>query len=120
VDPCAVQDPVPIWIGGRTARSLRRAVELADGWVPFGVKPAVAADWLARARDTEAWEARKEPLEVGLFPEPALDPMGAPDRARQQVAGAFSAGATFLNLRLVHTSLAHCLEQLQAMVELDP
>jgi probable F420-dependent oxidoreductase len=119
VDPCARQDPVPIWIGGRTARSLRRAVELADAWVPFGVKPAEVAAWLARARSTEAWEARKEPLEVGLFPEPALDPMGAPDRARQQVAEAFAAGATFLNLRLVHSSLAHCLEQLQAMVELD-
>src|SRR5205807_10250917 len=26
VDPCAVQDRMPIWIGGRTARSLRRAV----------------------------------------------------------------------------------------------
>ncbi len=25
VDPCAVQDRVPIWIGGRTLRSLRRA-----------------------------------------------------------------------------------------------
>src|SRR6266511_4721325 len=35
VDPCAVQPRVPIWVGGRTARSLRRAVELADGWAPF-------------------------------------------------------------------------------------
>jgi len=26
VDPCAVQPRVPIWIGGRTARSLRRAI----------------------------------------------------------------------------------------------
>ena len=26
VDPCAVQPRVPIWVGGRTARSLRRAV----------------------------------------------------------------------------------------------
>jgi probable F420-dependent oxidoreductase len=119
VDPCALQDPVPIWIGGRTARSLRRAVELADGWVPFGVKPADVASWLGRARGTAAWEARKEPLEIGLFPEPALDPLGAPDRARQQVAEAVDAGATFLNLRLVHTSLPHCLEQLQAMVELE-
>jgi probable F420-dependent oxidoreductase len=118
VDPWAIQETVPIWIGGRTARSLRRAVELADAWVPFGVKPAEAAGWLGRARDTEAWEAREKPLEVGLFPEPALDPIGAPDRARQQVAEAVDAGATFLNLRLIHTSLSHCLEQLEAMVTL--
>src|SRR3954467_12873818 len=35
VDPCAMQPRVPIWVGGRTARSLRRAVELADDWAPF-------------------------------------------------------------------------------------
>lgn len=120
VDPCAVQDPLPIWIGGRTARSLRRAVELADGWVPFGVKPAEVAAWLGKARETDAWHARTKPLEVGLFPEPALDPLGAPERAAQQVAEAVGAGATFLNLRLVHTSLPHCLEQLEAMMELVP
>ena len=40
VDPCGVQQTIPLWIGGRTARSLRRAVELADGWAPFGLRPA--------------------------------------------------------------------------------
>src|SRR3989442_551373 len=39
VEPCAIQTRMPIWIGGRTARSLRRAIELADGWVPFGLSP---------------------------------------------------------------------------------
>src|SRR5580704_7915760 len=37
VDPCAVQPHVPIWVGGRTRRSLRRALTLADGWMPFGL-----------------------------------------------------------------------------------
>ena len=31
VDPCALQPHMPFWIGGRTKRSLRRAVTLADG-----------------------------------------------------------------------------------------
>ena len=35
--PCALQLRVPIWVGGRTRRSLRRAVELGDGWMPFGL-----------------------------------------------------------------------------------
>ena len=38
VDPHAEQARVPMWVGGRTARSLRRAVELGDGWVPFGLR----------------------------------------------------------------------------------
>ncbi len=33
VDPCAVQPHMSIWVGGRTRRSLRRAVTLADGFV---------------------------------------------------------------------------------------
>ena len=43
VDPCALQPHMPIWIGGRTKRSLRRAVTLADGWCPFYVSMDVAA-----------------------------------------------------------------------------
>src|SRR5687768_15050627 len=39
VDPPAKQERVPMWVGGWTPRSLRRAVELGDGWVPFGLKP---------------------------------------------------------------------------------
>ena len=50
VDPCALQPHMPIWIGGRTRRSLRRAVTLADGWCPFNVPIATAAEWL-RARE---------------------------------------------------------------------
>jgi alkanesulfonate monooxygenase SsuD/methylene tetrahydromethanopterin reductase-like flavin-dependent oxidoreductase (luciferase family) len=40
VSPHAVQSHLPFWFGGRTPRSLRRAVELADGWLPFGLAPA--------------------------------------------------------------------------------
>ena len=50
VDPCALQPHMPIWVGGRTKRSLRRALTLADGWCPFGVSIETAAEWL-QARD---------------------------------------------------------------------
>src|SRR3984885_14073848 len=48
VDPCAVQDRVPIWIGGRTLRSLRRAATLADGWAPSNLRLQEVRDWLDR------------------------------------------------------------------------
>ena len=62
---------VPLWIGGRTPRSLRRAVELADGWAPFGLRRAELAGMLDRARATEAWDVRQSaedlpPFEVSL------------------------------------------------------
>ena len=41
------------WDGGRTRRSLRRAVALADGWAPFGVSAAQVADWLTGVEPPE-------------------------------------------------------------------
>ena len=82
LDPCARQSPVPLWIGGRTARSLRRAVELADGWVPFGIRAADVAAMLADARTTPAWSSRTRPLDVVLRNGRPLDPIDDPDGAR--------------------------------------
>ncbi len=112
VDPCAVQEHVPIWIGGRTRRSLRRAVELADGWAPFRLTAPEIAEMLDRA------PVRPDGFEVVLFPEPMPDPVGEPDRTQDIVQPYIDAGATILNLRMRSESLAHCLEQIEAAVAL--
>ncbi len=118
MDPCAVQRSVPLWIGGRTARSLRRAVELGDGWVPFGIRAADIGTMLERARTTPAWSARHHPLEIVLQNGRPADPAGDPDGTLQMVERLVAAGATGLQLRFVHHSLAHYLEQLEAMAGL--
>ena len=118
VDPCALQAPAPIWIGGRSVRSLRRAVELADGWCPFATSPRRAAAWLAQARATDAWEARDRPLEVVLAHRDPLDPSARPDATAAAVAELREAGVTAVSLRFVHRSLAHYVEQLDAMAAL--
>jgi probable F420-dependent oxidoreductase len=64
VEPCGVQQDVPIWIGGRTMISLRRAVALGDAWYPFAVSPAKAANWLAVAAEWPEWQQRAEQLEA--------------------------------------------------------
>ncbi len=114
VRPTAPRDVVPIWIGGRTRRSLRRAVELGDGWTPFGMSLDEVAAALDVARSTDAWAARSAPLDVGLQPEP-LDPVGDAAGARAVLDAVRAAGATSLNLRFVHHSLDHYCEQLDAM-----
>jgi probable F420-dependent oxidoreductase len=107
IDPHAVQERMPIWIGGRTFRSLRRAVELADGWCPFGLKADAVAAMVLRAGPLP------DGFEVVLFPEPMPDPAGDPAGARDVVGPYVDAGATILNLRLRSDSLTHCLEQLE-------
>ncbi len=118
LDPCATQPEVPLWIGGRTARSLRRAVELGNGWVPFGIRATDIATMVATAKDTPAWAARSRPLEILLQNGRPADPVGDPEGTRVTVGRLMAAGATGLQLNFVHHSLAHYLEQLQAMVAL--
>jgi probable F420-dependent oxidoreductase len=118
VDPCSVQPRVPIWVGGRTPRSLRRAIALADGWAPFGMTPDELRTVLGRGRSTEAWAQRDAPLDVVLSPARALDPSGAADQAQALTAELVDAGATIVNLRFVSHSAAHYREQLEAMAAL--
>jgi probable F420-dependent oxidoreductase len=118
VDPPAAQVRVPMWVGGRTARSLRRAVELGDGWAPFGLGSDDLAEMLARARDSAAWQHREIPIEVVVQNERPLDPLTEPDTVSERLARFTDIGATMLNCRFVHHSVVHYLEQLAAMAEL--
>ena len=115
IDPHARQPHVPMWVGGRTARSLRRAVELGDGWAPFGLSTRELGEMLARARDTTASTARATPIEVLLQNEHPLDPVTEPERVREQLARFEEIGATGVNVRFVHHSPAHYAEQLAAL-----
>ena len=108
VDPCAVQARVPIWVGGRTVRSLRRAVALADGWTPFGISASQASEWLGRVEVPAGFE-------VVLGPGRPLDPSGEPDVTGTVVAKLVAAGATIVQPRLVHHSVDHHIEQLEAL-----
>ncbi len=119
VDPCGVQRDVPLWVGGRTGRSLRRAVGLADGWAPFALRPDEVAGLLNAARDTEAWAQRSAALDVVLQPAPPLDPIDAPGPTQETLATHRDAGATALALQFRHRSPDHYLEQLEALQTLD-
>ncbi|MEB4211418.1 TIGR03619 family F420-dependent LLM class oxidoreductase [Mycobacterium sp. 94-17] len=113
VDPCAVQEHMPIWIGGRTLRSLRRAATLADGWAPFSVSLQQARDWLGRFDLRPGFDV--------VLPAPALlDPIAEPDRTRDLLGQTITHGATIVNAAFRHTSLRHYLDSLQALAELHP
>ena len=112
------QARVPLWVGGRTPRSLRRAVELGDGWAPFGLGTAELGEMLTRTRDTAAWAARAEPIDVVLQNEHPLDPIAEPDRVAGQLARFADIGASGVNVRFVHHSREHYCEQLAALAEI--
>jgi probable F420-dependent oxidoreductase len=118
VDPCAPRVDVPIWVGGRTRRSLRRAVELGDAWMPFLLEPDAARAMLAWGRDLPAWRERARPLDVVLWPEPAIDPLTEADAVRRQADEFIALGATVLNYRFRSESLTQHLDQMEVLTSL--
>jgi alkanesulfonate monooxygenase SsuD/methylene tetrahydromethanopterin reductase-like flavin-dependent oxidoreductase (luciferase family) len=111
VDPCALQPHMPIWIGGRTKRSLRRALTLADGWCPFNVSIDTAAEWL-KTRDVPSG------FELVLPADGSLDPVGNPEATKETLETMAAGGTTTLSARFIHHSLEHYLEQIHALAEL--
>lgn len=107
VEPHAVQDRVPLWIGGRSERSLRRALG-ADGWVPFGLPLRTLAEMLADADVPPGFD-------VVLAPSRPLDPIGAPEASGTALARLREAGATIAGVRMESESAAHYCEQLAAL-----
>jgi len=108
VQPCAVQDRVPIWVGGRTLRSLRRSVRLADGWMPFGLTDGRIAEMLAGV-DLPA------DFEVVLPTARAVDPLGDPAGSRRRLRRLRSLGATAVTCAVAAESADQHCRQLAAL-----
>lgn len=43
ITPTPIQEPLEMWLGGVLPRALRRAGQLADGWIPGSISPREAA-----------------------------------------------------------------------------
>ncbi|MFC7495767.1 MULTISPECIES: LLM class F420-dependent oxidoreductase [unclassified Nocardioides] len=110
VDPCALQERVPMWVGGRTRRSLRRAVELGDGWVPFGLPLTELAGLVGSVDVPPGFEVV---LSTGR-----LDPLGDPAGTRDRLHRAEDAGATLAGAALIADSADHYCDQLARLAEI--
>lgn len=108
VDPCAVQEHLPLWVGGRTPRSLRRAVALGDGWCPFAVTPAQAEQWLSQVE-------RPPGFDVVLPPAGRLDPIKEPNHTQDVLGATAAAGATIVSVTRACDTLAEYLDFIEAL-----
>ncbi|MFJ9316831.1 TIGR03619 family F420-dependent LLM class oxidoreductase [Pimelobacter simplex] len=111
VEPHAVQPRVPLWIGGHTARSLRRAREHGDGWVPFGLPHD-------RLRTMLDGTDLPDGFEIVLGAGRPVDPLGEADRTRRALDRTVAAGATVVNVHVAATSATHYTDQLAALADL--
>ena len=111
VAPHGVQAHLPVWVGGYTRRSLRRAVELADGWAPFALDLDAVKGMLAGFDLPDGFE-------VVLGPPRPLDPVGDPGGTEEALDRMAEAGATAVHAAFVHHSVDGYLEQLEALASL--
>ncbi|MEV6773953.1 TIGR03619 family F420-dependent LLM class oxidoreductase [Nocardia sp. NPDC051030] len=112
VDPHAVQQRMPIWVGGVSDAALHRATTLGDGWIPAALPPEKL-----RARLAECGELAPG-FDVVVGAPAAIDPLENADQAEHVLGGIAEAGATIVQPRVRHESLEHYLEQLEALSEL--
>lgn len=112
VEPHAVQQRVPIWIGGHTPVSLRRAVKYGDGWCPFGLPLDKLAEMLATTELPEGFD-----LVLGTGR--PLDPTGDPERTARALRRTAAAGATIANVHVAGHSVQHYVEQLEALAQIN-
>ncbi|MET4429949.1 MULTISPECIES: LLM class F420-dependent oxidoreductase [unclassified Mycolicibacterium] len=111
MDPCAVQQHVPIWVGGRTRRSLRRAVTLADGWMPFGLSARQTAELLSAVDLPPGFDI--------ALPCGPLDPTGAPEEAARRLLQLADLGATTTTCAITAQSASQYCDQLAALREIS-
>lgn len=110
LDPVPVQAQVPFWIGGRTARSLQRAVELGQGWAPFGLSMRAVEELLGQHELPADFEV--------VLGSGTLDPAGDAVSTRARLERLRQAGATRVTASLSSTSADHLVEQVEALGEL--
>lgn len=110
VQPCAVQQRVPIWVGGHTRRSLRRAVDLGDGWTPFGLRIEELTKHLGSVDLPDSFAV--------VLSTPPLDPIGSPQQTLDRIGRLADVGATDVSCMIAARSSAHFRDQLIALAEL--
>jgi probable F420-dependent oxidoreductase len=108
LNPLPIQRPIPIWIGGAAAPALRRAAEIADGFMPLLLRgrPAGTETWpqmdvgpAEMVETMRGWmrAAGRDPAAFGFDPTISVG-RGGPDGWRREVDEWRTAGATHLRL----------------------
>jgi probable F420-dependent oxidoreductase len=109
--PKPVQNPIPIWLGGNSQVSRRRAAERAQGWMPMSGAPpeirtrtpqigslADLSAMIAEVRQRAVAAGRSEIIDVmWAYPDPSLaSPAVEADRHREALAEIEKAGVTWV------------------------
>ncbi|HXT34091.1 MAG TPA: TIGR03619 family F420-dependent LLM class oxidoreductase, partial [Chloroflexota bacterium] len=113
INPLPVQRPIPIWLGGGSEATLRRAGEIGDGWFPQMAPDERAREAIARLH-AHARSAGRNPDAIGI--EARLN-YGAttPDEWPRIVSAWEALGATHLAVNTMGAGLANPAAHIEAI-----
>ncbi|MCK0175446.1 TIGR03619 family F420-dependent LLM class oxidoreductase [Mycolicibacterium sp. F2034L] len=109
VCPHASASRVPIWVGGRSVASLDRAVRLADGWMPFGLRRSEVESMLERVETPRDFEV--------ILPTGPLDPH-AEEATVHRLERLRQVGATAISCTVTAGSIDEYIERLGTLKRL--
>ncbi len=125
--PRPVQKPYPpIWIGGRTRPSIRRAIRHGDGWMPFnldleGLRQAMRffdEVWTEEGGRRDGFEIVMRAERANVTAEPIRGPgrqpfWGTPDQIAEDVQAYIDAGTTYFNASFHGVELEEHMENME-------
>jgi len=113
--PLPVQQPIPIWLGGRSKAAFRRIGRLADGWFPR-MLPGPDLDEALAIIAESATDADRDPSTLGM--EPQVDcGHGDADTLIKHAQEWEEAGATHLALNTMRSGLSDVDAHLEALTK---
>lgn len=113
--PMPVQQPIPIWLGGRSDPAYRRMGALADGWFPQ-VRPGPDLDHALAEIAAGAEAAGRDPSTIAMEGRAGWSP-GDPDRFGRQLERWRAAGASHVTVDTMRQGLATVDDHIAAITE---
>jgi probable F420-dependent oxidoreductase len=113
INPLPVQQPIPIWMGGRADPVLKRAARLADGWLPTY---PTAAETLPHLEKLDSYLLENGRSREGFGIEVRIvygD--GSPENWKRQAQEWLAVGATHCSLNTMGSGFYSAAEHMQAI-----
>jgi len=113
--PLPVQQPIPIWFGGTSAKAYERMGRLADGWFPL-VQPGPKLASALEIITDSAERAGRDPQTIAM--EGRVDWRGDLDEVARRIDRWREVGATHVSINTMHSGLPGAGDHLDVLARM--
>ncbi len=113
LNPLPVQQPIPLWLGGRVEAVVERVGRIADGWFPQFAPDEAGRQTLVRMHDY-ARAAGRDPAAIGIEGRVSLQDT-TPEMRRKEAEAWQELGATHLSINTMRAGLKTPAEHIAAI-----